>query len=423
MPSLYHPMALTMLLLLTVASRAEDWPQWRGPNRDGAWAETGILESFPAGGLKVRWRAPVGPGWSSPVVAQGRVYLTDSELMRPTAKERVHCIEEATGKPLWTHAYEVVYHDWAFDAPGRGPTATPLIQGGKLSTVGNKGDLRCLDATTGKLLWKRNLEEEYKVQEFAFNASPLLEGDLLIVCIGSYPGTMPSSVVAFDKNAGKEVWKTATEGLTNSSPLAITAGGKRQVIVWTQGSVTSLDPATDKLYRQERMKTAAASAVTTPVICKNLLLVSGLMLKLDPDKPSASVLWPDTKTVTRRILSNTSTALVQGDYLFSARSSGEFVCLEAGTGKQVWQTDKVTGPGSGASIHITLNGAGAFLYTDKGDLIRVHLSVKGYTEVSRTQLLEPVAGTKAWSPPAFANHHIFARSDKELVCASLATNP
>src|SRR5215471_21372554 len=96
--------SLGLLGLLAVTVRADEWPQWRGPNRDGVWAETGVLGSFPPGGLKVRWRAPAGPGWSSPVVAQGRVYLTDSELNRPQAQERVLCFDQATGKPLWTHS-------------------------------------------------------------------------------------------------------------------------------------------------------------------------------------------------------------------------------------------------------------------------------------------------------------------------------
>src|SRR3954454_3219228 len=93
--------SLGLLGLIAVAARADDWPQWRGPNRDGVWAEASILGSFPPGGLKARWRAAAGPGWSSPVVAGGRVYLTDSELKKPTARERVRCFEEATGRPLW----------------------------------------------------------------------------------------------------------------------------------------------------------------------------------------------------------------------------------------------------------------------------------------------------------------------------------
>ena len=178
--------ALSLSLLLSAALRADDWPQWRGLNRDGVCNETGLLELFPAKGLEVRWRAPVGWGWSSPVVAQGRVYLADSEVVRPQPKERLHCFDEATGKALWTHSYDVAYPDWAF--PERGPTATPIVLDGKVYALGNKGDLHCLDADRGTVLWKLNLEKEYDVQEFAFNASPLIEGDLLIACIGSYPG-------------------------------------------------------------------------------------------------------------------------------------------------------------------------------------------------------------------------------------------
>jgi len=416
--------SLTLLFLVAGAIQADDWPQWRGRNRDGVWSETGILESFPPDGLKVRWRSTVGPGWSSPVVAKGRVYLTDSALRQPKAKERVHCFEEATGKTLWTHSNEVTYPDWAFtDGRGRGPTATPLVHAGKLYTVGNKGDLFCFEALTGEVIWKRNLEKEYQVQEFAFNASPLIESDLLILCIGSYPGSSPSSVIALDKNTGKEVWKAPTEGLTNSSPIVISAGRKRQLIVWTQGSVTSLNPATGKIYWQEKMKTAAQDAVTTPVFQENRLLLSGLMLQLDSEKPAASVLWPDTKAVSRRTLSITSTALFRGDHVFSAKASGVLVCVEARTGKQVWEMDKVTDLRSGASIHLTANGDGVFLYTDKGELIRAQLTAKGYKEVSRTTLLKPIAKAKAWAAPAYANRHVFARNDEELLCASLAAEP
>ncbi len=420
--------ATLALPLSPSAARAEDWPQWRGPNRDGVWAETGVLTSFPAEGLTVRWRAPVGPGWSSPVVARGRVYVSDARLMPAGAEERVLCFEEGTGKPLWTYAYDVSYPDWALGpAPGRGPTATPVVQGGKLYAVGNKGDLCCLDALKGEVVWKRNLIRDYGVQEFAFNASPLVEGDLLIACIGSYPGSSPSSVIALDKGSGKEVWKAPTEGLTNSSPAVISAGGKRQLIVWTQGSVTSLDPATGKVFWQERLKTAAQDAVSTPVLYDHRLLVGGLMFRLDPDRPAASVLWPDSKASTRRILSNTSTGLVRDDHVFSARSSGELVCLEAGTGKQVWQTDRVTDPKGGASIHLTPNGDSVLLFTDKGELIRAQLTAKGYKEVSRTRLLEPTSpfsGRKVvWPPPAYADRCVFARNDKELICASLAAKP
>jgi outer membrane protein assembly factor BamB len=155
-----------------------------------------------------------------------------------------------------------------------------------------------------------------------------------------------------------------------------------------------------------------------------LLLIGGLMLQLDPAKPAASVLWPKTKAVSRRILSNTSTALLQDDCVFSAKSNGEFVCLDAKTGMQLWETDKLTDIKGGASIHPTRNGRSVFLYTERGELILAKLSAQGYKEVSRTRLLEPTypfgGRNVAWSPPTYANRCVFARSDKELICVSLA---
>ena len=151
------------------------------------------------------------------------------------------------------------------------------------------------------------------------------------------------------------------------------------------------------------------------------------MFQLSADQPAAKMFWPDSKTPSRRIFSHTSTALLQGDHLFSAKSSGELICLDAATGEQVWQLAKVTDLKNGASIHLTPNGASVLLYTDKGELIRAQLTSLGYQEISRVAVLEPTfpfAGRKvAWSAPAYANRHIFARNGKELICASLAATP
>jgi outer membrane protein assembly factor BamB len=209
--------------------------------------------------------------------------------------------------------------------------------------------------------------------------------------------------------------------------LIIVAGGKRQLIVWTGGSVTSLNHATGETYWREAMVTSSNDSIPTPVVQKNRLLISGLMFELDPTQPAARVLWPETMSASKRILSNTSTPLLQGDYVYSAKSSGELVCLEAGTGKQVWGTTNVTELKFGASIHLTPNGDGVFLFTDEGNLILARLAPGGYREISRVHLLKPtsVLGTRrlAWVPPVYANRCIFARNDVELVCASLAAKP
>jgi outer membrane protein assembly factor BamB len=149
---LFQTAAFALMLCLTAP--ADDWPQWRGPNRDGVWNETGILQTFPAEGLKVHWRAPVGPGWSSPVVARGRVYLTDMRLEKPRAWERIQCFKESTGKLLWSRESELVYPEWAFiPEHGGGPAATPIVEAGKIYSLGRNGQVDCLDARNGKVIW------------------------------------------------------------------------------------------------------------------------------------------------------------------------------------------------------------------------------------------------------------------------------
>jgi outer membrane protein assembly factor BamB len=420
---------VTVLLVLTSLSSArvvaDDWPQWRGPNRDASWNETAIMQAFPDRGLEISWSAPVGPGWSSPIVAQGRVCVTDVEIARPIATERVLCFDEMTGKLLWVHHYQAGYPDWALSPDAGGPRATPIIRDGKLFTLGAMGHLFCLDLVKGSVLWAKTLSKEYGVKEFTgITASPLIEEDLLILYICGKPN---ACVVAFDKNSGKEVWRALDDSFTYSSPIVISAGGKRQLIVWTQEAVTSLDPKTGRTWWREQLHTPGDVAVSTPVFLNNRLLIGGLMLKLAEDKPAASVLWPENRAVLKRILSNTSTALLQGDYVFSAKTSGELVCLEADTGKEIWQTNSVTDLKNGSSIHLAPNGDSVFLFTNEGNLIRAHLSSQGYHELSRTHLLEPTSPFNSrkvvWPPPAYANHQVFARNDRLLVCAWLGAEP
>lgn len=410
-----------VLLLMAPGAVATDWPQFRGPNRDGNWDETGVLESFPREGLKIRWRHPVGGGWSSPVVVQGRVFVFDVELTKPSARERVHCFDEKTGKVLWVYAYEENYGEWTYvPERGAGPTATPIVEQERIYVVGASGHAHCLDVKTGTVIWEKTIGREYEVAEMSCRPSPLIEGSLLIVCTGALPG---ASVLALDKQTGKEVWKALDDRVSNSSPIVITVAGKRQLIVWSNNAVTSLDPANGHIYWRELMVTSGNDSTATPVFQGNQLLVSGLMMELNGDPPTASFLWPENRVPTKRLLSNTSTPVRHGEYIFSARSSGELVCLEAKTGRQVWSTNSVTTPKNGASIHITPQGDGFFLFTDEGNLIRAQLSAAGYRETSRSHLIDPTwpfAGAKfVYAPPAFANRHVFARSEAEVVCASL----
>src|SRR5262245_39078632 len=298
-----HPQIEALIILVgAMAMQAADWQQWRGPNRDGVWIESGILQTFPAEGLKVRWRAPVGPGWSSSGTGRGRVYQTDMRLAKPRAGEGIRCFKESTGKPLWSRESELVYPEWAFiPEHGGGPAATPIVEDGRIYWLGRNGQVDCLDARGGKVIWEKQLGREYVIGELSCRSSPLIEENLLILFTGAKHG---ACVIALDKRTGKEIWKALDDSLSNSSPLIVVAGGKRQLIIWTGESVTSLNPATGAVYWRETMVTSSNDSIPSPVVQKNRLLISGLMFELDANRPVARVLWPDTMAPSRRTLSN-----------------------------------------------------------------------------------------------------------------------
>jgi outer membrane protein assembly factor BamB len=416
-------------IALALVSRAEDWPQWRGPRRDGVWHETGILQSFPPDGLKILWRVPVGVGFSSPVVAQNKVYVTDSYVTRTNARENVRCFDAATGKTNWVHSYNVVYPEYGADPDHPfGPVATPVVADGKIFNYGRISDLLCLDAVTGRVLWSHNLPKEYDTTEDLRgpNSSPIVESNLVIIFIAKSPQI---SIVAFDKDSGREVWEALDEIPSNTSPIVIDFAGRRQLIVWAYKSVAALDPATGRILWRQEIPPWGNYAVPTPVWKDDLLLLSGLMLKLQRDKPGAAVLWPDEMRPLHIYASDTSTPLLQDGLAFIPTRKGEVLCLDAITGKQLWQTNGISESNNGASIHITAVPSirAAFLFTDRGDLILSRLNASGYQELGRFHLLEPTADygqqKMAWVPPAFSGRRVFARNDKELVCASLAAAP
>lgn len=421
--------ALATAALLALPGWADDWPQWRGPTHDGVWRETGILESFPAAGLKYRWRARIGPGYSGPVVAQGRVFVTDRQL-RPDV-ERVLCFEEATGKSLWVQSYPCDYEDMQYDS---GPRASPTVHEGKVYTLGARGHLYCLDAGTGAVVWNRDLIKDYdapkKGYDYGTGAAPLVVGDLLIVCAGGKDAT----VVALDRNTGKERWKALKDRLAYSAPIVVMAGGCQQLIVWTGDAITGFEPASGKVYWQVPRKStfSTAEVVATPVLHKDMLLCLGawgrssMMLKLDAEKPAATVLWKSRQKPSTLI----STPIFQDDGHFYALDYRDgFCCLDAASGeKQLWCTAEPAGRDPWASnLHMTPNGDRVFLFNQFGHLIVARLTPRGYQEISRCLLVEatgskPGPDAVAWAHPAYANKCVFARNDRTLVCVSLAAD-
>jgi len=441
--------ALAVALLAVSTAHATDWPQWLGPNRDGIWRETGLVEKFPTGGLKYLWRTPLGTGYSGPAVADGFVYVMDRERAKdasgkPLAStkegilgtERVLCLNASDGKQVWKHEYDCPYKSISYPS---GPRVTPLVHGGRVYTIGTMGDLLCMDAHTGTVHWSKNLPKEYKVTPpvWGYAAHLLLEGDLLYSLVGG----KGSAVVAFDKATGKEVWKAlSSEEVCYSPPMIYEAGGKRQLMIWLSDSISGLDPTSGQVYWTHRYPTTGtvhrpAVNIATIMRMDDLLFISSvyhgpMMLQLAPDRPDATILWekpPKNPNKPEGLNILMPSPVVKEGLVYGIDFDGQLVCLDAKTGKRLWETFAATGGKKSdcGTAFLVPQGDRFVIFNDQGDLILANLSAKGYQEISRARILEPVQSargrTVVWSHPAFAQRCVFARNDKEMVCVCLAS--
>ena len=327
--------------------RADDWPQWMGPQRDGIWRETGIVERFPEGGPKVRWRLAIGAGYSSPTVAGGKVFVLDRQRRsdpanpqpRNTGKriaipgvERVLCVDEATGRILWTQEYPCDY-TMSYNA---GPRAAPIVDGNRVYTLGGEAHFQCRQIDDGKLLWEKRITAD-RTPVWGFSASPLIDGDKLIVIGGDPAG----AVLALNKLTGELLWKAIPVREPGySSPIIIEAGGTRQLIVWTPESLNSLDPETGKIYWSEAMLCRSGLSVATTRRVGDLLYVTSfysgsMMLRLDPKKPAVTLLWKmgnsERKTVALQGL--ICTPIIKDDFIYGVCSYGQAPLRESPIGR------------------------------------------------------------------------------------------
>ncbi len=424
--------------LLAADVQADDWPQWRGPGRDGVWKETGIIDRFDQPQAKIVWRAKVGGGYSGPTVAKGRVYVMD-RLEKPTEVERVLCFDAKTGKKLWTHSYDCPYQssDYKVSYPS-GPRASVSIDDGRAYAVGTLGHMYCLDGETGSVLWSHDLNAEYKIRMpiWAISASPVVEGDLVIVQIG---GSDNACLVAFDKKSGKERWRALNDRTSYAAPIMIDQASHRVLVAYTGDNVVGLNPKTGEVYWKYPFppKKRTVIGIATPVLHKDMLFMTSfydgsLLLRLRQDTLTVEKVWkrvgPDEKN-TDALHSIISTPYLSGDYIYGVDSYGELRCLDLKTGDRVWESLAAVPKARWATIHFVENGDNVWMFNERGELIISKLSPKGFEEISRAKLIAPTIdqlrrrGGVCWSHPAFANRHVFARNGKELVCANLGAKP
>jgi outer membrane protein assembly factor BamB len=413
---------------------AEDWPQWRGPRRDGTWNETGLVDRFSSASLTPLWSAEVANGYSGPTVATGRVYLTDR--LAESRQERVLCFDAKTGTPLWVHAYACEYT--RLGGYQDGPRASVSIDGGLAYSLGAMGHLFCLDAATGSVVWQRDLDADYQVRWepliWGVSASPLVEGDLLIVQVGGENACL----VAFDKKTGDEKWKALDDRASYSAPIVVEQAGRRVLVCWTGDNVVGLDPGTGTVHWSVPFKPRQmVLAVATPVVHDNSLFLTGfydgsLLVRLSQDRLEAREVWRragESERNTDALHSIISTPLLAGGYAYGVDSYGELRCLDLKNGDRVWESQQAVPRDRWSTIHFVRNQDRIWMFNERGELIIARLTPQGYEEVSRATLIAPTTGQLrrrqggvTWSHPAFADRRVYARSDRELVCASLAAD-
>jgi outer membrane protein assembly factor BamB len=430
----WHYLGILLLFVaMTMSQRAasaDEWPQWRGPNRDGVWKEDGLVDTFASGELKITWRQPIGSGYSGPTVAGGRVFVTD-RVVEPQQIERVHCFDAKTGEPLWSYSYDCPYVGVGYTA---GPRASVTIDDGRAYSLGTMGHLFCFDAADGKPLWSKDLEEQYKIRMpiWGIAASPLVADDLVIVQIGGADG---ACLVAFDKKTGKEAWRALDDSASYSAPIMIEQAGRRVMVCWTGDSVVGMNAKTGEVYWRHPCKPAKMVInIATPVFEKNRLFFTSfydgsLMLSVKTDELAVEQLWRRSgrdERNTDSLHSIISTPYLEGDYVYGVDSYGEFRCLDALTGDRIWESLEPTPKARWSTVHMVKNGPRMWMFNERGELLIAKLSPQGFEEISRAKLIKPTRVQLSqrqgvcWSHPAYAYRHVFARNDEELVCASLA---
>ena len=421
-----------------------DWQSFLGPTHNAVSTETKLAKSWPKGGPPLVWEMERGSGYSSPAISDGKLVY----LHRQGDEEVVECLDPETGRRFWRFAYPTDYDDrYGYN---NGPRAAPVIADGRVYTYGAKGELHCLKLDTGQLYWKRDLPAEFKVPQdfFGIASTPLIEGDLLIVTVGAPGGP---TVAAFDKSTGKMVWGAGTEwGPGYASPVPATVHGQRRVFVFAggesrppSGGLIAIDPANGSIdftfpWRSRSYESVNASS---PVVVGNRVFVSATyrmgsaLVKIAPDF-THSVAW-----TTKEVGLHWNTAVHKDGYLYAYDGRNEpdasIVCIELKTGKVVWRevpewNESVDYRGSERTLNAsTLRGSllwadGGFIALgERGHLLRLELTPKGYKELARSWLF---SARQTWSLPVLSRgllyisqneHSLFDRKPPRLLCYDL----
>jgi outer membrane protein assembly factor BamB len=396
--------------LVTLHVTASDWAQWRGANRDGRTSDFVAPAAFPKT-LKEEWRATVGVGHSSPVVADGRVY----DFARQGEEEVASSFDAATGKQLWRVSYVVAYEpDQAAIEHGKGPKSTPVVNNGRLYTLGITGVLSCFDARNGKLLWRKEFSKEFPTTSPTYGTamSPIVLDGNLIAHVG---GQDHGALTAFDAETGAVKWRWSGDGPAYSSPVVATLAGMRQLVTYTQKFLIGVDPSNGRLLWQLPAKTEYDTNSVTPVVYKDTIIyarenqgLTAIKLARQGVQIVAQEVW---KNAENELYLNTP--VVEGNLLFglSVKKRGQFFCLDADTGKTLWQSEGRQGENS------SLINAGKYLLalTSDSTLYVLSPSAKGFSSVAQYT----VANSPVWAHPVVMGEHVIVKDQTTLASFSI----
>jgi len=407
---------------LSFTAVAADWPQFRGPNHDGSSPEH-ILTVWPAAGLKQIWKRPMADGFSGITVADGRAFTLETRETNGGPQETCVAMDANTGRELWAAPLGGFKYDEGGDKGtpdndgGDGPRSTPACDGGKVYAYTSGMKLSCMDAATGRQVWACDMIREHAGRNIPWQcaASPMIDGDLLFVAGG---GT-GQALLAFDKNDGRVVWKGQDDLMTQSTPVAATILGVRQVIFLTQKGLVSVAPATGAVLWRFPFRFKVSTAIS-PVVCGDIVYASAAYgvgtsaCKISKTEHglAAARLWSQPAGV---LANHWSTPVYSEGYIYGISGQGKFgsaplVCVNAATGKVLWSHDGF-GPGGCA-----LADGCVLVLSDAGDLALVKATPAGYNEIARCHAL---AG-KCWNSPSISQGRIYARSTREGACLDVS---
>ncbi|MGK0184927.1 MAG: outer membrane protein assembly factor BamB [Verrucomicrobiales bacterium] len=406
-----------MILTSLGSVAAGDWPHQRGPQQNAHASADGKIVTTLPGDPHMIWRIPVTDGFAAPIVSNGRVVYGDFQKR----KETFHSINLSDGKPIWHDTLDGPHKDGF----GTGPRCAPVSDGQIVLTQSCKGQLHCLDADSGELLWEKNYLEDFgapytgekgKTQGAArhgYAASPCIDGDHVITLVGA-PG---AGVVCFEKKTGTIVWQSQDDQAAYSPPMVVTLAGVEQVVCFTVSGVIGLDRKDGKLLWRVPLSTNYGRHVVAPVVHGDIVIVGshevGLIATRIENKDGVVSTHEAWKLGKESGPNFASPVCVDGHLYMLVKQ--QVVCLNATTGKQTWAQDgNVQTSADRAFASFTGMGKNVMMLNDMGELILFKADPASYTEISRTQ----VCG-KNWCHPAYADGKLVVRDARRLICIDL----